>query len=536
MSWYNNAIYYELYPKAFADGNGDGHGDFQGLRDRLEYLQWLGIDCVWMTPIYPSPLRDDGYDISSFYGVSSKFGHLEDFRMLVDEMHRRGIRLIMDLVVNHTSDQHPWFVESRRSKSSPLRDWYVWSETPDKYQDTRIIFVDTEPSNWTLDPTTGEYYWHRFFRTQPDLNFDNPAVRAEMLRIIKFWLDAGIDGFRVDAVPYLIEREGTNNENLPETHEVLAEWRKFVDTHYPGTVMLAEANQWPKDLIPYFGTQEDPEFNVCFHFPVMPRLYKALAVGDRSCVVDILNETPPLPPGTQWATFLRNHDELTLEMVTPEDRHLLWDTYAPEPRQRLNLGIRRRLAPLMENDQRKIRLMNSMLFTLPGVPVLYYGDEIGMGDNIWLEDRNGVRTPMQWNASANGGFSDASGELMYSPTIDDAVFGYEQVNVESQKDDPDSLLNFIRSTIQARKRLPLLASGTLEWLDDLPKHILGFERVDGGMRMMALHNLSAAEVTIPLPRGRLFTDAFTGDGAPIAQEVTLPPYGFRWLSGQRPPM
>ncbi|MBK9122190.1 MAG: maltose alpha-D-glucosyltransferase [Chloroflexi bacterium] len=530
MSWATNAIFYELYPRAFADGDGDGHGDLRGLRQRLDYIEWLGIDCVWLTPIYPSPLRDDGYDISSFYGLLPKFGHLEEFKFTVDEMHRRGIKVILDLVVNHTSDDHPWFVEARSSKESPLRDWYVWSDTDDKYSDTRIIFLDTEPSNWTWDEGSGQFYWHRFFRSQPDLNYDNPAVRAEMLRIIDFWLKLGIDGFRVDAVPYLIEREGTNCENLPETHEILAEWRRFVDERHPGTILLAEANQWPRDLIPYFGTSSAPEFNTCFHFPVMPRLYMALARGDRSSVVDILNETPQIPPDTQWATFLRNHDELTLEMVTPEERDFMWEFYAPEPRMRLNLGIRRRLAALMGNDRRKIELMNSMLFTLPGSPVLYYGDEIGMGDNIYLEDRNGVRTPMQWTAGTNAGFSTAARELLYAPPIEDPEFGFSSVNVEAQRNDPSSLLWTIKRMIATRKHRPVLATGRLDWLQEVPSRGLCFWRTEGETRFLALHNLSDEPLPITLPGSGAYRNALDADSDLLSGEVSLPPYGYLWLT------
>lgn len=525
-AWSHNAIYYELYPRAFADGNQDGHGDFEGLRQRLDHLQWLGIDCIWVTPVFPSPLRDDGYDISGFYGIGPLFGELEDFKLTVDEVHRRGMKIILDLVVNHTSDQHPWFKEARRSKDSPLRDWYVWSDSDTKYDGTRIIFLDTEKSNWTYDEQSGQYYWHRFFNTQPDLNYDNPAVRQEMLKIIDFWLNLGIDGFRVDAVPYLIEREGTNCENLPETHDILAEWRRFVDEKHPGKLLLAEANQWPQDLLPYFGTPEAPEFSTCFHFPVMPRLYMAVAKADSTSIIEILNATPPLPAGTQWATFLRNHDELTLEMVTPEERDFMWNHYAPDPRMKLNLGIRRRLAPLMNNDRRKIELLNSMLFSLPGTPVLYYGDEIGMGDNIALFDRNGVRTPMQWSAEKNGGFSAA--DSTYAPVIADPIYGYEKVNVAAQLADPDSLLYTMRNFIAARKDLPLLASGTLTWLENVEKRGLCFWRTEGSASLLALHNLSDAPLTITLPAG-LFRDALNGDADTVEASITLPAYGYRWL-------
>ncbi len=475
MRWYSQAVFYELYLRAFCDGNGDGHGDFAGLRQKLDYLQWLGVDCIWLLPINSSPLKDDGYDVSSFYGLHPTYGFLEDFQMTVEEVHRRGMRIITDLVVNHTSDQHPWFEEARRAKDSPMRDFYMWSDTPNRYAGARIIFLDTEKSNWTLDETTGQYYWHRFYSSQPDLNYDNPAVHEAMFNVFKFWLDMGIDGFRVDAVPYLYEREGTNCENLPETHAFLKKTRAFVEANYPGAVLLGEANQWPWDLLPYFG--DDDEFHLCFHFPVMPRLYMALAREDRSSVVQIMNDTPAIPPGSQWATFLRNHDELTLEMVTPEERAFMWDFYAADPRYRLNLGIRRRLAPLMDNDRRKIELLHSLLFTLPGTPVLYYGDEIGMGDDVTLPDRNGVRTPMQWTAGLNAGFSTA--DRLYAPVISDPVYGYQQVNVAAQRSDPGALVHVIRSMIQARKRLPVLAHGSLEWLD----RAMGLAELEGYIRI-----------------------------------------------------
>lgn len=526
--WHLNAVFYELYPRAFMDGDGDGHGDLLGIRQRLDHLQWLGIDCIWLTPIYPSPLRDDGYDISSFYGVHPKFGFLEDFKLTVDEIHRRGMRIILDMVVNHTSDQHPWFVEARSSKDSPMRDWYVWSDTNEKYKDTRIIFLDTEKSNWTYDEKTGEYYWHRFYSSQPDLNFDNPRVRQEMLNIMKFWLDMGIDGFRVDAVPYLIEREGTNCENLPETHAVLQEWRAFIDRNYPHAILLAEANQWPQDLMPYFGEADKPEFHTCFHFPLMPRLYMSLAKQDRTSLVEILGNTPPIPERTQWATFLRNHDELTLEMVTPEEREFMWNFYAPEARMRLNLGIRRRLAPLLGNDRRKIELMNSLLFTLPGSPVLYYGDEIGMGDNIWLFDRNGVRTPMQWSAEANSGFSNAGTESLYAPVIDDDIYSYRHVNVETQRADRNSLLHTIRNMLRIRKKFPVFARGSLEWVEDAPVRGLCFWRGNAERRVLALHNLSEEPLNIQLPAGSTFSDML-GEETDIQGTVMLGAYGYRWL-------
>lgn len=456
--WYKDAVFYELNVRAFADGNGDGHGDFIGLLDKIDYLADLGIDCVWLMPFYPSPLRDDGYDISDFCNVAAPYGTLEDFKAVVDALHEKGIKVVADMVVNHTSDQHPWFLESRSSKQSSKRHWYVWSESNQRYPEARIIFLDTEESNWALDSETGEYYWHRFFKEQPDLNYDNPEVEAAMLDVMRFWLDYGIDGFRVDAVPYLVEREGTNCENLPETHHILKRMRQMVNTEYPGRILLAEANQWPQELLPYL----DNEFDMAFHFPIMPRLFMALRQGNRHEIVQILNQTPEIPPETQWCLFLRNHDELTLEMVTEAQRQWMWKEYAPEDRMRINLGIRRRLAPLLDNDRRKILMMNALMFSLPGSPIIYYGDEIGMGDDIWLEDRNGVRTPMQWDSSKNGGFSTA--DKTYEPAIDDEVYGYQHINVLTQKDDPASLLTAIRHQVSVRKANQVFGRGSFRLL------------------------------------------------------------------------
>ncbi len=527
MDWHLNAIFYQLNLRAFADGNGDGYGDFIGMRQRLDYLEWLGVDCIWLMPFYASPLRDDGYDIASFYTIHSKHGLLEDFQMTIDEIHRRGMRVVMDLVVNHTSDQHPWFQEARRSRDSAMRGFYVWNDTPDKYSGTRVIFLDTEESNWAYDEHTQQYYWHRFYSSQPDLNFDNPDVQQAMLDVMKFWLDMGIDGFRVDAVPYLFEREGTNCENLAETHQYLKRMRQFVDDHYPGTILLAEANQWAADLRPYFG--DDDEFHMCFHFPVMPRLYMALARQDRSSIVEVLANTPEIPPGCQWATFLRNHDELTLEMVSNEERQFMWETYSPDPKQRINLGIRRRLAPLMGNDRRRIELLNSLLFTLPGAPVIYYGDEIGMGDNITLFDRNGVRTPMQWNSELNAGFSTANPDHLYAPVVNDPEFGAAIVNVESQRADSGSLLHRVQRMIQARKTLPVLGRGTLEWMDDLPLHLIGFWRYTATQTVLALHNLSDEAAVVDLPTEVAVTMRDILDDEPVDKQVTLPPFGYRWI-------
>ncbi|NOX63393.1 MAG: maltose alpha-D-glucosyltransferase [Chloroflexi bacterium] len=531
--WYQTAIFYELYVRAFQDSNGDGHGDLRGVIERMDYLANLGIDCIWLLPTYPSPLVDDGYDIADYYNVHPDYGDLQDYRDLIEAAHARGIRVIADLVMNHTSDQHPWFQASRR-RVEPFTDFYVWSDTDEKYSDARIIFLDTESSNWAWDELRGQYYWHRFYSQQPDLNFDNPAVQQEMLDIARFWLDMGLDGFRADAVPYLFEREGTNCENLPETHAYLKRLRAFVDAHYPQALLLCEANQWPEDVRAYFGGDpNDPaapgdEFHMCFHFPVMPRLYMALRRGDRSPVVQIMERTPAIPPNCQWCTFLRNHDELTLEMVTEVERQWMWTQYAPEPRMRLNLGIRRRLAPLLDNDRRKIELMNSLLFTLPGAPILYYGDEIGMGDNIWLPDRMGVRTPMQWDDSANAGFSSAN--KTYAPVIDDPVFGYQRVNVAAQQADPDSLYHVIRRFITVYKAQPALALGELRFLEHPNPSLLGFERVYNDQRLLCLHNLSDSPIELSTPAAH---DLLTGADLPPGS-LTLPPYGHRWLALSAP--
>lgn len=532
--WYQHAVFYQVYIRALADGNGDGHGDIVGLTTKLDYFKDLGVDCLWLMPTYPSPLLDDGYDIADYYNIHPDYGTLADFKTFLAEAHARGLRVIADLVLNHTSDQHPWFQSARASKDSPYRDYYVWSDSDQKYAGTRIIFLDTEKSNWTWDEKAGQYFWHRFYASQPDLNYDNPAVRAEMLNVTKFWLDLGLDGFRADAVPYLFEREGTNCENLPETHAFLKEIRRFVDEHYPGRILLAEANQWPNDLRPYFGEDDaagQAEFHMAFHFPVMPRLYMALAKADRTPVVDILAATPAIPDNAQWCTFLRNHDELTLEMVTPEERHWMWNRYAPEPRMRINLGIRRRLAPLLDGDQRKIALLYSLLLTLPGSPVLYYGDEIGMGDDIWLEDRNGVRTPMQWSAAPNAGFSSASPENLYAPVIDDPHFTYRRLNVEAQRAQPDSLWNVVRALLALRKRAAW--SSDYQILPLANAAVLALQR---GSEFLAIHNLSPetqtvepGEVWVNPARLVLYGQReFSTHPGPPALELS--PFGFLWLS------
>ncbi len=486
-AWYKDAIFYELYIRAFRDSNGDGHGDLAGVVEKLDYLKHLGVDCIWLLPFYPSPLKDDGYDVVDFTDIHPDYGTLQDFDRLIEEAHARGLRVIVDLVVNHTSDQHPWFVEARSSRDSAKRDWYVWSDTVQRYEDARIIFVDTEVSNWTYDSQTGQYYWHRFYASQPDLNYDNPEVQQAMLDAMAFWLDRGIDGFRVDAVPYLYQREGTNCENLPETHVYLRRMRRFVEERWPQAVLLCEANQPPQDVVAYLG--DGDEFHMAFHFPLMPRIFMALRSGDATVVREIMAQTPPIPPCCQWCTFLRNHDELTLEMVTEEERQWMWQEYAPDPRMRLNLGIRRRLAPLLDNDPARIMLAYRLLFSLPGTPIVYYGDEIGMGDSIHLPDRDGVRTPMQWDASPNAGFSAADPEQFYSSLIDDPATGHLQVNVAAQWGDPDSLLNTLRELIALRKRHPALARGSVRFLYTETPSVLAFVRSTADETLIIAHNL-----------------------------------------------
>jgi maltose alpha-D-glucosyltransferase/alpha-amylase len=521
--------------RAFCDSNGDGHGDLRGLAQKLDYLQDLGVDCLWLLPIYSSPLMDDGYDIADYFGVLPEYGALEDFKALLDAAHGRGMRVIADLVLNHTSDQHPWFQAARADRDSPYRDYYVWSDTEEKYSDARIIFLDTEASNWTWDERAGQYFWHRFYSSQPDLNYANPAVQQEMLKVMQFWLDLGVDGFRADAVPYLFEREGTNCENLPETHTYLKRLRRFMDTHYPGCILLCEANQWPEDVRPYFG--DGDEFHMGFHFPIMPRLYMALRKAERAPMVEILERTPPIPENCQWCTFLRNHDELTLEMVTEAERQWMWEQYAPEPRMRLNLGIRRRLAPLLDNDRRKIELANSLLFSLPGSPIIYYGDEIGMGDNIWLTDRNGVRTPMQWSDGPNGGFSSASAPSLYTPLIEGAPFGVEQVNVQLQRQDPGSLLNFVRRLVAVRKAHPVFGQGDFAWVETLPAALAAYWRRDRDERLLILNNLSsnfqALELELVEFGQPVFRDLLQEGKLLAAKDgylrLVLAPYEYRWL-------
>jgi maltose alpha-D-glucosyltransferase/alpha-amylase len=532
--WYKDAVIYEVFVRAFADGNGDGLGDLRGLTAKLDYVQDLGVTALWLLPITPSPLRDDGYDVSDHFDIHPDYGTLDDFRALVAEAHRRDLRVIVELIPNHTSDQHPWFQASRNPQHpehARYRDWYVWSETNMRYAQTRIIFRDTEPSNWTYDPVRGAYYWHRFFHHQPDLNYDNPEVQKAMFRVMLFWLEQGVDGIRVDAPPYLFEREGTSCENLPETHAYFKRLRALVDAYAPGAMLLAEANQWPEDVRPYFG--EGDEFHMNFHFPLMPRIFMALAKASRAPIEEILARTPPLPEPCQWGTFLRSHDELTLEMVTPEERAFLWDFYAPEPRMRLNLGIRRRLAPLLGNDPRRLRVAHSILLTFVGSPVLYYGDEIGMGDNIWLEDRDGVRTPMQWDDSSNAGFSTAPKEKLADPVIEDDVYGYKRLNVRAQQADPNSLLNWIKAALRLRRRHPAFGRGTLRLLSPDNPAILAYVRQHGPDTILVVNNLSSETQTTTLETPEFqdasFHDLFTGEAVAGLAALQLAGYGYRWL-------
>ena len=473
--WYKDAIIYELHVKAFNDSNADGIGDFQGLIQKLDYLQALGVTCIWLLPFFPSPLRDDGYDIADYIDVHASYGTMDDFREFLAAAHERDLQVVIELVINHTSDQHPWFQAARQAPAgSPERDYYVWSSTGEEYKEARIIFTDTEKSNWTWDPVAKAYFWHRFFSHQPDLNFDNPRVVDEVIQVMRFWLDLGVDGLRLDAIPYLVERDGTNCENLPETHASIKKIRAAMDEGYSNRMILAEANQWPSDVRPYFG--EGDECHMAFNFPVMPRIYMALRQEDRLPIVEIMTQTPEIPSNCQWGLFLRNHDELTLEMVTTDERDYMYLAYSADPRSRINLGIRRRLAPLVDNNRRRIELLNSLLFSLPGTPIIYYGDEIGMGDNVYLGDRNGVRTPMQWNPDRNAGFSRANPAMLYSPVIMDPVWGYQALNVEAQQNDPSSLLSWMRNMIALRRLFRVFGRGTLKFLAPPNRKILAYVR------------------------------------------------------------
>ncbi len=534
--WYKDAIIYQLHVKAFADSNHDGIGDFGGLIEKLDYLQDLGVTALWLMPFYPSPGRDDGYDIADYGAINPDFGSMKDFRRFITEAKKRGLRVITELVINHTSDQHPWFRRARRSEAdSSARNWYVWSDTDTKYPGTRIVFPDVEKSNWTWDPEAKAYYWHRFFSHQPDLNFDNPRVVDAVARVMKRWLAAGVDGFRLDAVTYLCEREGTRNDNLPETHAVIKHLRKEMDGFAKGRIFLAEANHWPEDVQEFFGAGD--ECHMAYHFPLMPRIYMAIAQEDRFPIADILRQTPDIPFNCQWAMFLRNHDELTLEMVTDSERDYLWSTYAADPRARINLGIRRRLAPLMDNDRRKIELMNSLLMSFPGTPIIYYGDEIGMGDNIYLGDRNGVRTPMQWSPDRNGGFSRADPARLYAPVIMDPVYGYEAVNVEAQSRSISSLLSWTKRLIAVRKSTQAFGRGTMMFVRPNNRSVLAYVRQYEGEAILCVANLSrsaqAAELNLAPWRGRIPLEMLGRmEFPPIGEHpymVTLAPYGFYWF-------
>lgn len=540
--WYKDAVIYEVHVRAFADSNGDGIGDFGGLTRRLDYVRQLGVDAIWLLPFYPSPLRDDGYDIADYTGINPIYGDLRAFRHFLREAHARGLKVITELVLNHTSDQHPWFQRARAAKpSSRWRNFYVWSDTPDRYPEVRVIFEDYETSNWTWDPVAGAYYWHRFFSHQPDLNYDNPEVRSTMLGMVDRWFDMGVDGLRLDAVPYLFEREGTNGENLEETHEFLRELRAHVEDKYPGRVLLAEANQWPEDAVAYFGDGDGDQAHMAFHFPLMPRLFMALRMEDRYPIIDILQQTPEIPESAQWAIFLRNHDELTLEMVTDEERDYMYRAYAADPEMRVNLGIRRRLAPLMANDRRKIELLNGLLFALPGAPVLYYGDEIGMGDNVYLGDRDAVRTPMQWSPDRNAGFSEANPQRLYLPVIIDPEYHFETVNVEAQEQNPNSLLWWMRRLIALRSQHSVFGRGTIEFLYPENAKVMAFLRRHEDQTVLVVANLSrfAQSVSLNLQdfRGSVPIEMFGGtEFAPIHEgpyQLTLGPHGFYWFAMER---
>jgi maltose alpha-D-glucosyltransferase/alpha-amylase len=548
-NWYRKAVFYEVLVRAFADSKGSGSGDFTGLISKLDYIQWLGVDCIWVPPFYASPLKDGGYDISDYCAVLPEFGTLPDFSEFVSQAHARGLRIITDLAVNHTSDQHPWFQASRSDPTGPYGDFYVWSDTDTGYPDARIIFVDTETSNWTFDPVRRQYFWHRFFSHQPDLHYENPAVQEAMLDVIRFWMDLGIDGVRLDAVPYLFQAEGTNCENLPATHAFVRRVRRLVDDAYPGRILLAEANQWPKDVVEYFGTETDPECHMALHFPVMPRIYYAMREETAAPIIDILRDTPQIPPGAQWATFLRNHDELTLEMVTTEERAAMYGWYAPDPRMRANIGIRRRLATLLDSSRAEIELINALLLSLPGSPYLYYGDEIGMGDNIWLADRDAVRTPMQWTPDRNAGFSTADPGKLYLPVVQSLTHHYAAVNVEAQLATTTSLLHWIRAMLNVRKQHPAFGLGDYSAVEADNPHVLAFLRTlapgtpgaagESPETILCVNNLSqtpqGTRLHLPAHTGATITDVFGGSGFdPVPADgelaLTLGSRDFFWLA------
>ncbi|WP_405068092.1 maltose alpha-D-glucosyltransferase [Kribbella sp. NBC_01510] len=542
--WFKRAVFYEVLVRSFKDSNADGIGDLQGLTEKLDYLEWLGVDCLWLPPFYPSPLRDGGYDISDYTGVMPEVGTIADFAAFMEAAHARGIRIIVDFVMNHTSDQHPWFQESRNNPDGPYGDFYVWSDTDEQYSDARIIFVDTETSNWTWDPIRGQYFWHRFYSNQPDLNFENPAVGDAMIEALKFWLDLGVDGFRLDAVPYLFETEGTNCENLPRTHEFLKRVRKEVDANYTDRVLLCEANQWPADVVEYFGDRSSggDECQMAFHFPVMPRIFMGVRRESRFPISEILAQTPEIPDTCQWGIFLRNHDELTLEMVSDEERDYMWGEYAQDPRMKANIGIRRRLAPLLDNDTNKMELFTAMLLSLPGSPILYYGDEIGMGDNIWLGDRDGVRTPMQWSPDRNASFSTATPGKLSLPVIMDPVYGYQAVNVEAEMENASSLLHWTRRMIQTRKQHPCFGMGTFTDLGGSNPSVLSYVREFGDDVVLCVNNLSRFPQPIELDlrhwQGVEPIELLGGVHFPTIGELpyllTLSAHGFYWFRLPKP--
>ncbi|WP_442914023.1 maltose alpha-D-glucosyltransferase [Kribbella sp. NBC_00359] len=542
--WFKRAVFYEVLVRSFKDSNADGIGDLQGLTEKLDYLEWLGVDCLWLPPFYPSPLRDGGYDISDYTGVMPEVGTIADFAAFMEAAHARGIRIIVDFVMNHTSDQHPWFQESRNNPDGPYGDFYVWSDTDEQYSDARIIFVDTETSNWTWDPIRGQYFWHRFYSNQPDLNFENPAVGDAMIEALKFWLDLGVDGFRLDAVPYLFESEGSNCENLPRTHEFLKRVRKEVDANYTDRVLLCEANQWPADVVEYFGDRSSggDECQMAFHFPVMPRIFMGVRRESRFPISEILAQTPEIPDTCQWGIFLRNHDELTLEMVSDEERDYMWGEYAQDPRMKANIGIRRRLAPLLDNDTNKMELFTAMLLSLPGSPILYYGDEIGMGDNIWLGDRDGVRTPMQWSPDRNASFSTATPGKLSLPVIMDPVYGYQAVNVEAEMENASSLLHWTRRMIQTRKQHPCFGMGTFTDLGGSNPSVLSYVREFGDDVVLCVNNLSRFPQPIELDlrqwQGVEPIELLGGVHFPTIGELpyllTLSAHGFYWFRLPKP--
>jgi maltose alpha-D-glucosyltransferase/alpha-amylase len=533
--WYKDAVIYEMHVKSFYDTNADGIGDFRGLTQKLDYLQNLGVNCLWLLPFYPSPLRDDGYDVADYTNIHPDYGTLDDFKEFLHQAHKRQLRVLIDLVINHTSDQHPWFQRACKSKDPTEHDFYVWSDTYQRYYEARIIFTDTEKSNWSWDEEAGQYYWHRFFSHQPDLNYDNPAVQQAMLQVVRFWLDLGVDGFRVDAVPYLFEREGTNCENLPQTHQFIKQIRRLMDEEYPNRVLLAEANQWPQDLLPYFG--EGDEFQLCFNFPLMPRIFMALRREERQPVVETLSSLPQIPQGCQWAIFLRNHDELTLEMVSEEEREYIYKEYLTDPQMKLNLGLRCRLAPLLDNSRRRLELVHSLLFTLPGTPVMYYGDEIGMGDNITLGDRMGVRTPMQWDALPNAGFSAAESSRLYCPVITDPVYNYQAVNVVAQERIHSSFLNWVRRCLELRRQYPVFGRGDLRFLEPDNSSVLAYVREYQGQAVLIVNNLSRfpqpARLKLPEYRGLVPCEMFGNIAFPAVGRssyfLTLGPHSFYWF-------